>query len=259
MRRLAKRLVQTATGLFGRELVPTGAAAAMADAALLSEKAQLLGMVEDGHLREALDLLPDSPSQLNQDFVALSATGWKRDGFFVEFGATDGRTLSNTWLLEKRFGWTGILAEPARIWHEALQTADRAAAKDYDCVWSQTGATLRFCEAEWSEVSTLETFRARDHHDRRRARGYDVRTVSLTDLLDRHDAPPVVDYLSIDTEGSELAILQAYDFARPIRCITVEHNHTPDREAIYALLSGKGYQRRWEALSQFDDWYVLRG
>ena len=80
-------------------------------------------------------------------------------------------------------------------------------------MWSKTGETLSFCEAEWSETSTIEAFTARDHHERRRARRYDVTTVSLGDLLDRHNAPATIDYLSIDTEGSEFAILEAYDFA----------------------------------------------
>ena len=54
-----------------------------------------------------------SKSQYCQDIFALSKPPMT-SGFFVEFGATDGVQWSNTWLLEKRFGWRGILAEPAR-------------------------------------------------------------------------------------------------------------------------------------------------
>ena len=42
----------------------------------------------------------------------LERSAHKRHGFFVEFGATDGVRLSNTYLLETGFGWTGICAEP---------------------------------------------------------------------------------------------------------------------------------------------------
>ncbi|MEA2989895.1 MAG: hypothetical protein QOG83_2606 [Alphaproteobacteria bacterium] len=42
----------------------------------------------------------------------LHETGRKTSGYFVEFGATDGSNLSNTYLLERDFGWHGILAEP---------------------------------------------------------------------------------------------------------------------------------------------------
>ena len=62
-----------------------------------------------------------SRAQLKQDIFVLLETGFKRDGYFVEFGATNGVDLSNSWLLEKAFGWTGILAEPARIWHDDLK------------------------------------------------------------------------------------------------------------------------------------------
>ena len=43
-----------------------------------------------------------------------------KKNFFVEFGATNGITHSNTYMLEKELNWDGILVEPARIWHEEL-------------------------------------------------------------------------------------------------------------------------------------------
>ena len=63
----------------------------------------------------------------------------------------------------------------------------------------------------------------------------------------------VIDYLSIDTEGSELAILEGIDWNRyQFRCITVEHNFTEQRQGIQTLLEAQGYQRREQ---QWDDWY----
>lgn len=226
--------------------------------ALIGDKATNLGMVDDAHLRTALSLLTESQSQINQDFFVLNALGWKRDGFFVEFGATDGKTLNNSWLLEKAFGWNGILAEPARVWREALSNAGRSAAIEFDCVWSRSGETLEFLEADWAELSTIGDFKTSDGHKRHKAQSYSVQTISLNDLLIKHQAPAVMDYLSIDTEGSELEILSQLDFARfKFRCITCEHNFGSTRQAIHELLTSHGYQRKFEDISRFDDWYCL--
>jgi hypothetical protein len=81
--------------------------------------------------------------------------------------------------------------------------------------------------------------------------------VSLNDLLHQHAAPARFEYLSIDTEGSEFDILQSLDFARfRPRIITVEHNYSPARNRILALLQGQGYRRVLTQCSQFDDWYL---
>ena len=52
-----------------------------------------------------------------QHLFDLSELEFKRNGFFVEFGAANGIDLSNTYLLETEFSWTGILAEPATYGH----------------------------------------------------------------------------------------------------------------------------------------------
>jgi hypothetical protein len=49
------------------------------------------------------DLLDKSRAQLRQDLFVLSETQYKRNGYFVEFGATTGIDLSNTYLLETEF------------------------------------------------------------------------------------------------------------------------------------------------------------
>src|SRR5262245_16248031 len=78
--------------------------------------------------------LAHSKSQFGQDLFALHET---RDipgrKFFVDFGASDGMSLSNSWLLETKLGWNGIVAEPARVWHETLK-ANRSCSVDTRCV-----------------------------------------------------------------------------------------------------------------------------
>lgn len=203
----------------------------------------------------------DKPrGQLKQDVFVLLQTKFKRGGFFVEFGATNGIDLSNTYLLETAFGWTGILAEPARVWHADL-ARNRTAAIEHDCVWTSTGAKLDFNMTNDGEFSTIDAFSEADLHASTRKTGekYQVTTVSLTDMLERHNAPRHIDYLSIDTEGSEFEILNAFDFdLRRIDIITCEHNYTETGDRIHALLAGKGYERVLEGLSKWDHWYVRK-
>ncbi len=201
-----------------------------------------------------IDLLDSSKSQLRQDIFALVQVGSKKDGFFLEFGATDGVSLNNTWLMEKNFGWTGILAEPARRWHVDLH-ANRACTIEERCVWRASGETLQFTEAPRGENSAISSFVKPSY--KLRGTSYDVQTISLNDLLCEHGAPDVIDYASIDTEGSEYDILSTFDFDRwSFRVMTVEHNYAPQRDDIHALLTSKGYTRVLEPISRFDDWYL---
>jgi FkbM family methyltransferase len=200
-------------------------------------------------------------SQLFQDLFVIFLLKGKRNGFFVEFGATNGLNASNTVVLERDFQWKGILAEPAKCWHSALKT-NRSVAIDLRCVWSQTGSLLEFKETEAGELSTLAHLVDSDFNRNGRIGGrtYEVETVSLNDLLTAHSCPQQIDYLSIDTEGSELEILRSFNFSNyDIGIISVEHNfREPDRRQISQILTSKGYVRLFEELSKFDDWYVKR-
>src|SRR5262249_37056891 len=151
---LIKSALRQALARFGLQILKKRDFETLVASAGAADDLRFIEMLPDRHLRAALDLLPLSKSQLRQDLFVLSAADFKHDGYFVEFGATDGKTLSNTWLLEKHFGWTGILAEPARIWRDKL-TAERSAQIDFDCVWHRTGDELEFVETEWAELSTL--------------------------------------------------------------------------------------------------------
>ncbi len=201
-------------------------------------------------------LRPASKSQLGQDLWVLERSGHRRDGYFVEFGATDGVRLSNSWLLEQ-IGWRGLCAEPNPRFFEQLRRNRRCAVSDA-CVGPHTGERIEFVLAQ--EFGGFRQDMSDDlHAATRQAYWADpsnrlvLETVSLDELLQRHGAPRDIDYLSIDTEGSELAILKTFPFDRwNVRLITVEHNYTAAREALRALLEGHGY-RRTEA--QWDDWY----
>ena len=214
------------------------------------------------NLETLLRQVKNSNSQIYQDLMIIATCSdlAKLEHFyFVEFGATNGIHFSNSFLLENHFGWNGILAEPAKGWHKELRQNRPLASIEEACVWRDSGSVLVFNETSDGNLSTLDFFSSADSHRETRKDGerYEVSTISLTDLLEKYSAPRTIDYLSIDTEGSEFEILSAFDFEKySFSVITCEHNYTPAREKIYQLLTSKGYIRKYEDLSLWDDWYV---
>lgn len=208
-----------------------------------------------------LNNFSQSHGQLQQDLVAnwfaLQHQKKAETQFFVEFGATDGTTLSNSFLLEKTFGWNGLLCEPALNWHAKLKN-NRNCKIDTRCVYSRTGEKVKFSEVKNGELSSISEYIAGDKwvEERKEAVQYEVETISLQDLLLQNQTPRTIHYLSIDTEGSEFDIIKEFDFnSWDIRFITVEHNYTPNREKINLVLESFGYIRRYTEVSLWDDWY----
>lgn len=219
---------------------------------------QALTILNGNNAKYLLLYLSKSKSQIRQDLIVLSYLNFKKNGFFVEFGATNGVDFSNSYLMEKEFDWKGILSEPATCWHEDL-ARNRACNIDNSCVWASSESTLPFRETVISGLSTIASFSNSDHHQKERKNGktYLVKSISLADLLKKYDAPSHIDYLSIDTEGSEFEILKNFDFSLyTFEVISCEHNYSPMRHKIYALLTSNGYKRIFQDLSFFDDYYV---
>lgn len=194
-----------------------------------------------------------SESQFHQDILALLLVRGKRGGFFVEFGACDGIRISNTYLFEKAFGWRGILAEPGREWLSDLQR-NRSCFIDARCVLGESGKKVPFYEAP---ANQLQSSAYADHMQIDRRSSYEVETVSLLDLLRAYDAPSFIDFISVDVEGSEFSVLEAFPFGSyKFGLMCVEH-HQPDEEArIKALLEQHGYKQVFRSISEFDGWYV---
>jgi len=214
--------------------------------------------IDPKNIFELLKYYKKSRAQLKQDLFVLSELDFKKGGYFVEFGATDGVNLSNTFLLENDFGWRGILSEPAKCWKSEL-VKNRNANINFDCVWSETGKTLIFREEEVGEFSSIREFGSENYRHSSVQDGieYPVQTISLEDLLRKYRAPKVIDFLSIDTEGSEYQILSNFNFNEYIfNVIVCEHNYSPMRQKIFSLLTEMGYTRKYESISKFDDWYV---
>jgi len=204
-------------------------------------------------------------SQLFQDAFASFIVGDLFDKTFLEFGATDGISLSNSYMLENNFGWTGILAEPSPQWHEELKNNRPNTKIITDCIWKCSGEKLDFFVSDFGVSSTLVDFKYSDlstmpGNTRARIKNgkvVKVETISINDVMEKNFNGDAPSYLSIDTEGSEYEILQSLDFEkyRPV-VFTIEHNFTNLQNKIDELMISKGYVRVFRKITSFDAWYV---
>jgi FkbM family methyltransferase len=262
MRQILKRSVQAAFEILGYRINRKDLMKVLSDQYDVGRITDWLGFSESKELSDfVLGNYKFSKSQLQQDLVAQwnfrANTSNTQKPFFVEFGATDGLTLSNTYLLEKEFGWDGILCEPGKSWHNRL-SENRSSRIDQRCVYSSSGMSVAFMEVVNGELSTISSFAENDSwaDARKNSLEYNVATITLQDLLLENSAPRKIDYLSVDTEGSEYEILKKFDFNQwEIEFISVEHNYTSNREKLHRLLTSYGYSRKFTSISNWDDWY----
>jgi FkbM family methyltransferase len=203
-----------------------------------------------------------SYSQLGQEIHILSLYQGKRNGTFVEVGANDGILLSNTKTLEEFYGWKGLCVEPNPDLFPKLVANRPLAQCSSKAAYSKSGLKLDFQIGKGPTdllsglVSDLKDGDNRDALDGNTDRVVQVETATLTELMDEAKMPRFIEYLSLDTEGSELEVLKGIDFGKyAFGRIDVEHNFIePHRTQMREFLASKGYTHLYE--NKWDDAYI---
>jgi FkbM family methyltransferase len=197
----------------------------------------------------------ESYSQIGQDLFVLEFFKNLKEGYFVEIGASNGITLSNTYLLEKKYSWKGICIEPGVDEFVDLQNNRKCHCVN-KAVYSKSGLKMDFVKKLNGLVSGLK-----EHYDFKTwesvptERIYIVETETLTDILDRLEAPKYIHYMSLDTEGAEVEILKGIDFSKyTFGLLNIEHNYNAiQRQQQKEILEANGYKLLKE--NQWDDYY----
>ena len=194
-----------------------------------------------------------SYSQIGQDVFVLNYYKNKSDGFFVDIGAGDGILFSNTFILEKN-NWKGICIEPLPVQFDSL-LKNRSATCINAVVYKPTDDNrVSFTINPDYVLSGITSHVPRSNNN---VINVSLPTKTLTQILDENSAPKFIDYISIDTEGSEYIILQTIDFTKyKFGLIDVEHNYENEKRAnIKHLLESNGYKHIKEI--KWDDFYAL--
>jgi FkbM family methyltransferase len=143
-----------------------------------------------------------------------------RNGVFLDVGAHDGKTFSNTLFFEKELNWTGICVEPLPTVYERLKVA-RSCVCVLGCAYDMTGE-LKFTTVNGhSEMLSGVTNEYCQEHQNRieyeiKVHGGSTKEIvspcyRIQDLCDKHNIKHV-NFMSIDTEGSELNVLRGIDY-----------------------------------------------
>lgn len=181
-----------------------------------------------------------------------------KSGTFVDIGAHDGVTFSNTYFFEKELGWSGICVEPIPEVFAQL-TANRKCCCIQGCIANASG-TEKFYRVlspvtHVEMLSGLEKNYSLTHFRRMNnevslsngtLQSIEVRCHLLNDVLEQNGITHV-NLLSIDTEGGEFEILGSIDFSRyQIDVITVEDNYKDPRFIPFLTEKGFKFVRRIE-------------
>ncbi len=189
-------------------------------------------------------------SQAGQDkWLAENIFSGKKSGVFVEIGAHDGISFSNTFFFEKMLNWTGIAVEPIPEVYNKLKK-NRKCVTLHGCIAGRNGKVEFQVVSGRSQMLSGITNKYNKAHLKRidselnsysgEAQKIILPCFTLNELLQQHKLYHV-DYLSIDVEGAEYSILKKFNFRRfHISVMGIENNYNDYR--IPQLLNKMGFR-----------------
>jgi len=175
-------------------------------------------------------------SQFGQDWLISSVLGCKREGFFIDLASNDAEFLSNTLMLERDFGWKGLCLEANRDYIYGL------ARRKCQTVIAAIGAPKN-TKVSFVLRGVLGGIVGNQYDNKNKtAKGdrVDMYLVQFSEILERLNAPAVIDYMSLDVEGAESVVMQTFPWDKhTIKIMNIER----PKKDLQDMLTSHGYQK----------------
>lgn len=188
----------------------------------------------------------------------------KKNGVFLDIGAYDGVTISNTYFFEKFLNWSGICIEPNCDVFRLLEK--NRISKNFKVALSNTFELDLFLKLSgYTEmlsgllytydyrhldriINEIDTYGGNYNYE-------EVYTSRLDFILNICDVS-YIDFCSIDVEGSELQVLKGLDFSKVvINYFVIENNYKT--EDVFNFMKDQGYNKIKEI--EIDEVYQFMG
>ncbi|CAI6361075.1 unnamed protein product [Macrosiphum euphorbiae] len=172
---------------------------------------------------------------------------YTKGGFFIECGALDGETRSNTLYFERYYGWVGLLIEADPLNFVKMLKKGRRAYLSPTCLsvnpypeivsFLQRSNMGRIANDEVVEDEVMS-----DDYGKKKSPIVNVQCFPFYTYLLALNIT-VIDYFSLDVEGSELNVLKTIPFDKiDIRTLSVEFFHVKEGDdGVRTYLEDKGY------------------
>jgi FkbM family methyltransferase len=197
-------------------------------------------------------------SQKGQDdWVIRDVFNYKTRGYFVDLAATDGIKINNTYLMESKLDWEGICIEPSPLFFDQLKKNRNCnLSNDVIDYKNDNEVIFRIDNGELGGIvddDTDNNYRIRAEQ-LKEATTITKKTKTLEFILNKFNAPSVIDYLSLDVEGAESRVLKDFAFDKyTFLSLTIERpiveleNALFDNDYVFVMKSKK---------KNFDSFYV---